>query len=53
MAPAPIGGRGIESISDAIQLNDVTIEQLGSDVYVHGYANGEQHKAHSPDAHVS
>lgn len=39
MAPAPIGGRGIESISDAIRLNDVSFAQLGSDVYVHGYTS--------------
>lgn len=35
-APGPIGGPGIAKMSEAFQLGDMTIEELGGDVYVHG-----------------
>ena len=35
-APAPIGGDGIDRMADALQLADITIEELDGDVYVHG-----------------
>jgi diaminohydroxyphosphoribosylaminopyrimidine deaminase / 5-amino-6-(5-phosphoribosylamino)uracil reductase len=35
-APSPVGGTGIAKMADAIELGDVTIEELGGDVYVHG-----------------
>lgn len=34
---SPIGGRGIEKMSDALKLSDMSIQQLGEDIYVHGY----------------
>jgi diaminohydroxyphosphoribosylaminopyrimidine deaminase/5-amino-6-(5-phosphoribosylamino)uracil reductase len=35
-APPPIGGTGIEHMSAALKLADITIEELDGDVYVHG-----------------
>jgi diaminohydroxyphosphoribosylaminopyrimidine deaminase/5-amino-6-(5-phosphoribosylamino)uracil reductase len=34
--PSAIAGRGIASMSDAVQLNALAVEQLGSDLYLHG-----------------
>ncbi len=36
-APGPIGGQGAEGIADALRLQSVTVEQLGSDIMVVGY----------------
>jgi diaminohydroxyphosphoribosylaminopyrimidine deaminase/5-amino-6-(5-phosphoribosylamino)uracil reductase len=35
-APSPIGGVGVERITEALQLADISIEELDGDVYVHG-----------------
>src|SRR5262249_344442 len=35
-APGPIGGAGVERMSAALKLADLTIEELDGDVYVHG-----------------
>jgi diaminohydroxyphosphoribosylaminopyrimidine deaminase/5-amino-6-(5-phosphoribosylamino)uracil reductase len=35
-APSPIAGDGIAQMANALQLADITIEELGGDVYVHG-----------------
>ena len=35
-APSPIGGTGIERMAEALQLADISIEELDGDVYVHG-----------------
>jgi diaminohydroxyphosphoribosylaminopyrimidine deaminase / 5-amino-6-(5-phosphoribosylamino)uracil reductase len=35
-APSPIGGAGIARMTDALNLADITIEELEGDVYVHG-----------------
>jgi diaminohydroxyphosphoribosylaminopyrimidine deaminase/5-amino-6-(5-phosphoribosylamino)uracil reductase len=35
-APSPIGGAGISGMADAIATDDVTVETIGGDVYVHG-----------------
>ncbi|HEX2476378.1 MAG TPA: bifunctional diaminohydroxyphosphoribosylaminopyrimidine deaminase/5-amino-6-(5-phosphoribosylamino)uracil reductase RibD [Lacipirellulaceae bacterium] len=35
-APSPVPGAGIAQMADALQLGDITIEELGGDVYVHG-----------------
>jgi diaminohydroxyphosphoribosylaminopyrimidine deaminase/5-amino-6-(5-phosphoribosylamino)uracil reductase len=35
-APAPVGGRGIDDIAQALQLHDVEIKSLDGDVYLHG-----------------
>jgi diaminohydroxyphosphoribosylaminopyrimidine deaminase/5-amino-6-(5-phosphoribosylamino)uracil reductase len=35
-APSPVSGTGIENMSKALQLADISIEELDSDVYVHG-----------------
>jgi diaminohydroxyphosphoribosylaminopyrimidine deaminase/5-amino-6-(5-phosphoribosylamino)uracil reductase len=35
-APSPIGGAGIDRMVDALQLADISIEELDGDVYVHG-----------------
>ncbi len=36
-APGPIGGQGVHGIADALRLQSVTVEQLGSDIMVVGY----------------
>jgi diaminohydroxyphosphoribosylaminopyrimidine deaminase/5-amino-6-(5-phosphoribosylamino)uracil reductase len=38
-APAPVGGDGVERMSSALRLADITIEELDGDVYVHGRIN--------------
>jgi diaminohydroxyphosphoribosylaminopyrimidine deaminase / 5-amino-6-(5-phosphoribosylamino)uracil reductase len=35
-APSPIGGRGIEQMSDAWRLSDWEVEHIGEDVLLHG-----------------
>jgi diaminohydroxyphosphoribosylaminopyrimidine deaminase/5-amino-6-(5-phosphoribosylamino)uracil reductase len=35
-ALGPVGGAGIERMSAALKLADITIEELDGDVYVHG-----------------
>ncbi len=35
-APGPIAGQGIDQMSDALELRDPEVQQLGSDIYVHG-----------------
>jgi diaminohydroxyphosphoribosylaminopyrimidine deaminase/5-amino-6-(5-phosphoribosylamino)uracil reductase len=35
-APSPVAGVGIARMADALQLADITIEELDGDVYVHG-----------------
>jgi diaminohydroxyphosphoribosylaminopyrimidine deaminase / 5-amino-6-(5-phosphoribosylamino)uracil reductase len=36
-APGPIGGRGVEDMSAALELVDVTYEKVGRDLLVRGY----------------
>lgn len=36
---SPIGGRGIESMANAVQLAGLSMERLGDDLYMHGYVN--------------
>lgn len=36
LAPSAVKGIGIERITDALQLEDPQVEQLGGDVYIHG-----------------
>jgi diaminohydroxyphosphoribosylaminopyrimidine deaminase / 5-amino-6-(5-phosphoribosylamino)uracil reductase len=35
-APSPIGGAGISDISAALQLQEMQVETLGEDIYLHG-----------------
>jgi diaminohydroxyphosphoribosylaminopyrimidine deaminase/5-amino-6-(5-phosphoribosylamino)uracil reductase len=35
-APGPVAGEGIEQLSEAPSLEDCAVEQVGSDVYLHG-----------------
>jgi diaminohydroxyphosphoribosylaminopyrimidine deaminase/5-amino-6-(5-phosphoribosylamino)uracil reductase len=35
-APSPIGGAGIDRMAEALQLAEISIEELDGDVYVHG-----------------
>lgn len=35
-APSPVGGTGIERMTSAFRLADISIEELDGDVYVHG-----------------
>jgi diaminohydroxyphosphoribosylaminopyrimidine deaminase/5-amino-6-(5-phosphoribosylamino)uracil reductase len=36
-APAAVGGEGAETLTDALALSDVSVEQLGGDLIVTGY----------------
>lgn len=36
-APAAIGGKGVESLADALRLHDITVTQLGEDIELTGY----------------
>ena len=36
-APGPYGGYGIDSLSDAVELEDLVVRKLGSDLMVEGY----------------
>ncbi len=36
-APGVVGGRGIDSLCDAISLKDIHIQQIGDDVMIEGY----------------
>lgn len=38
-APSAIGGAGASNLSDAIQLSDINVERLGSDIEITGYPN--------------
>ena len=46
-ALSPIGGRGIEQISEALPLEDATVERLGDDLYVHGLVVTDPSRARS------
>jgi diaminohydroxyphosphoribosylaminopyrimidine deaminase/5-amino-6-(5-phosphoribosylamino)uracil reductase len=35
-ATSPVGGKGIERMTETLKLADITIEELDGDVYVHG-----------------
>jgi diaminohydroxyphosphoribosylaminopyrimidine deaminase/5-amino-6-(5-phosphoribosylamino)uracil reductase len=35
-APSPVGGAGIDRMTEALRLADISIEELDGDVYVHG-----------------
>ena len=35
-APSPIGGRGISTMSDALRLEQTTVQVLDGDLYLHG-----------------
>lgn len=41
-AKTPIGGRGFEKMQQAEKLQNVQVEQLGEDILVTGYLNGNQ-----------
>jgi diaminohydroxyphosphoribosylaminopyrimidine deaminase/5-amino-6-(5-phosphoribosylamino)uracil reductase len=36
--PSPVGGTGVATMTDALNLDRVTFEPSGADVYVHGFA---------------
>jgi diaminohydroxyphosphoribosylaminopyrimidine deaminase/5-amino-6-(5-phosphoribosylamino)uracil reductase len=38
-AVSPVGGLGIDHMADALQLADISIEELAGDVYLHGRIN--------------
>ena len=35
-APGPIGGTGFANLADALTLKNMTVEQLGNDLFVRG-----------------
>jgi diaminohydroxyphosphoribosylaminopyrimidine deaminase/5-amino-6-(5-phosphoribosylamino)uracil reductase len=41
-APSAIGGKGFAKLSDAIQLTDLSIKRIGSDIKIEGYINKSQ-----------
>jgi diaminohydroxyphosphoribosylaminopyrimidine deaminase/5-amino-6-(5-phosphoribosylamino)uracil reductase len=42
-AASPIAGDGVEQLSEALSLADITIEELGGDVYVHGRVSSTEY----------
>ena len=36
-APSAVGGKGVEMMSDALELENVTVTQRGKDIEVTGY----------------
>ncbi len=38
-APSAIGGKGVETLNDAINLSDIQIVRHGSDIEITGYPN--------------
>ena len=40
-APGPVGGTGIEHLSEAIGLHDVQVSRVGEDVLVEGYITSQ------------
>jgi diaminohydroxyphosphoribosylaminopyrimidine deaminase / 5-amino-6-(5-phosphoribosylamino)uracil reductase len=36
-APAPVGGRGLSRLADAVRLKEVTVETVGDDFLIKGY----------------
>jgi diaminohydroxyphosphoribosylaminopyrimidine deaminase / 5-amino-6-(5-phosphoribosylamino)uracil reductase len=43
-APGPLGGKGVECLSEAISLCDLQVEQIGQDFVFTGYTKSSQHK---------
>lgn len=41
-APSAVGGRGVEKMSDALQLENVTVTQRGKDIEVIGYPRSKK-----------
>ncbi|MCA8990088.1 MAG: dihydrofolate reductase family protein, partial [Planctomycetaceae bacterium] len=41
-APSPLAGQGRDRVPDAGQLEQMSVKQLGSDLYVHGYFRADQ-----------
>ena len=41
-ALSPVGGRGIELMSEAIKLHNVTVRSFDGDLLVEGFINNEQ-----------
>ena len=39
-APTPVEGRGVEAVSQAIRLRDVSTRRLGDDTLITGYVEG-------------
>jgi diaminohydroxyphosphoribosylaminopyrimidine deaminase/5-amino-6-(5-phosphoribosylamino)uracil reductase len=37
-APGPMGGTGVDRITDALRLHDVHVERIGDDTLISGYA---------------
>ena len=42
VAPSAIGGKGVERMSDALELENVTVVQRGKDIEVTGYPRGKR-----------
>jgi len=41
-AKTPLEGEGIERMSDAVLLHDIEVEQIGSDILVHGFVSPQK-----------
>jgi len=48
-APSPVAGMGVELMQQALQLQEVKIEQVGEDVYVRGLVGSAECKVQSAD----
>ena len=41
-APSPVGGAGVETVDQAILLEDITTQTIGTDVLLNGYITGRE-----------
>ena len=41
-SPCPIGGAGIDDLSEAVYLNDISVERIGEDILVTGIPGGKE-----------
>ena len=42
-APGPIGGAGIEQLSNAVRLGDIHVSLIGEDILIEGYLVDQVH----------
>lgn len=45
-SPGPIGGAGIDDLSEAVQLTDISVDRVGEDILVTGTPRGMQPRRH-------
>ena len=41
-SPGPVGGPGIEELSEAVSLTDISLERIGEDILITGKPRGSE-----------